>query len=126
MRAAMQVLAAAPKDNGGRRIAVLGDMLELGSHSAKLHEALGGIVAESEVDLLLLAGKEMKALADSAPEGVTVEYRESADELEPLLLETVRPGDTVMMKASKSIGFAGLVNVLLKHFSSASAEKPAQ
>jgi len=126
MRAAMQVLAAAPKENGGRRIAVLGDMLELGSHSAKLHEALGGIVAESEVDLLLLAGKEMKALADSAPEGVTVEYRENAEELEPLLLETVQPGDTIMMKASKSIGFARLVNVLLKHFSSASAEKSAQ
>ncbi|MCT7375009.1 UDP-N-acetylmuramoylalanyl-D-glutamyl-2,6-diaminopimelate--D-alanyl-D-alanine ligase [Chelativorans salis] len=123
MRAAMQLLASTPVAGEGRRIAVLGDMLELGPHSAKLHAALADLIAASNVDLLFLGGTEMKALADSPPAGLTVEYREDAERLTPLLIEAVRPGDALMIKSSKGIGFSKLVEALLKQFPAAT---PAQ
>jgi UDP-N-acetylmuramoyl-tripeptide--D-alanyl-D-alanine ligase len=116
MRAALQLLSAAPVPEGGRRIAVLGDMLELGEHSARLHEALGELVSQAKADLLLIAGDEMKALAAKPPADVHVEYRETAADLEPILLQTVRPGDTIVVKSSKSAGFSKLVKALLAHF----------
>ena len=100
MQAAMALLGATPVEAGGRRIAVLGDMLELGNHSAKLHASLAEPVKTSGADLVLLAGPEMKALADVLPEGVAGEYRGDAEALKPVLLDAVRPGDAVMVKSS--------------------------
>lgn len=121
MRAALHLLSAAQVTGEGRRIAVLGDMLELGEHSAKLHEALGELIIAAKTDLLLIAGEEMKALAANPPAGVQVEYRETAAELEPLLFEAARPGDTVVIKSSKSAGFSKLVEALLRHYPVAAA-----
>ncbi|WEX11346.1 UDP-N-acetylmuramoylalanyl-D-glutamyl-2,6-diaminopimelate--D-alanyl-D-alanine ligase [Chelativorans sp. AA-79] len=125
MKAALQLLDSSPVTGEGRRIAVLGDMLELGVHSAKLHEALADIVAATKTDLLFLAGAEMKALADNPPAELPVEYRESVGELQPLLLDAVRPGDTIMIKASKGIGFSKLVDAFLQTFPAA-ADQPTQ
>lgn len=122
MRAAMQLLAATPVSGEGRRIAVLGDMLELGQHSAKLHAALADLVAASGIDILLLGGSEMKVLADNPPAGPQVEYREDAEGLKPLLLRMVGPGDAVMIKSSKGIGFSTLVEALLERFPAAATE----
>jgi UDP-N-acetylmuramoyl-tripeptide--D-alanyl-D-alanine ligase len=116
MRAAIELLDAAATGDKGRRIAVLGDMLELGSHSAKLHGGLADILAGTKTDMVLLAGEEMKALAAKLDGRVPVEYRESAEELKPLVIEAIRPGDAVMVKSSKAIGFSRLVDALLKHF----------
>ena len=66
MEAAMALLNATPVSGEGRRIAVLGDMLELGDHSAKLHAALADLIVGTETDTVFLAGPEMQALADSA------------------------------------------------------------
>ena len=66
MRAAMALLDATPVTGEGRRIAVLGDMLELGAHSAKLHAALADLIVGTGTDTVFLAGPEMRALADSA------------------------------------------------------------
>src|SRR5690606_31687631 len=96
MKAAMALLDATPVVGEGRRIAVLGDMLELGSHSAELHSALAEIIAATRTDVVLLAGPEMKALAGALPEGTNFEYRSGAEDLKPLLIDTVRPGDVVM------------------------------
>ena len=125
MKAALNLLDATPVSGEGRRIAVLGDMLELGVHSAKLHEALSDIIAATKTDLLLLGGPEMQVLADNPPAGLQVEYRASAEELEPLVLEMVKPGDAIMIKSSKGIGFSRLVDALLKHFPAA-VEEPAR
>jgi UDP-N-acetylmuramoyl-tripeptide--D-alanyl-D-alanine ligase len=125
MKAAIELLEATPVSEDGRRIAVLGDMLELGSHSAKLHAGLAGILAESHTDIVLMAGPHMKNLADKLPGAIKQEYRASADDLRPILLEAVRPGDVVMIKSSKGIGFSKLVDALLNRFPAhAGSHKP--
>lgn len=116
MQAAMALLGATPVETGGRRIAVLGDMLELGSHSAKLHAALAEPVKQGGADLVLLAGPEMKALADALPEEIAAEYRADAEALKPVLLDAVRPGDAVVVKSSKGIGFSKLVDALIARY----------
>ncbi|MEW9804907.1 UDP-N-acetylmuramoylalanyl-D-glutamyl-2,6-diaminopimelate--D-alanyl-D-alanine ligase [Mesorhizobium sp. ZMM04-5] len=126
MKAAIDLLAATPVTGEGRRIAVLGDMLELGAHSAKLHAALAGLLGSTTVDVILLAGPEMKALADALPEGADFAYRSGAGDLKPVLIETVRPGDVVMVKSSKSIGFSKLVDALILQFpADAGSAKPS-
>lgn len=125
MQAAMALLAATPVEKGGRRIAVLGDMLELGSHSAKLHAALAEPVVASGADLVLLAGQEMKALADALPGGTACEYRADAEALKPALLDAVRPGDAVVVKSSKGIGFSKLVDALIARFPAEAGKAPA-
>jgi UDP-N-acetylmuramoyl-tripeptide--D-alanyl-D-alanine ligase len=116
MTAAMDLLNSTPVAGDGRRIAVLGDMLELGEHSAKLHAALAGLVVGSETSTVLLGGPEMQNLAEALPTDIQVAYRPGAEELKPLLVETVGPGDVVMIKSSKGIGFSKLVDALLKTF----------
>ncbi|WP_173932077.1 UDP-N-acetylmuramoyl-tripeptide--D-alanyl-D-alanine ligase [Chelativorans sp. Marseille-P2723] len=118
MKAALDLLSTMPAGEG-RRIAVLGDMLELGVHSAALHAALADLITASGVDVLLIGGEEMKALAARPPAGIDVEYRASVEEMEQLLLDLVRPGDMVMVKSSKSTGFSRLVEALLRHFPAA-------
>lgn len=116
MKAAIELLDATPVSGNGRRIAVLGDMLELGDHSAKLHSGLADLISSTRTDLVLMAGPEMKALADTLPEGIRAEYRSGVEDLKPLLLETLRPGDAVMIKSSKGIGFSRLVEAMIKTF----------
>lgn len=123
MRVALDLLAAAPVGEGGRRIAVLGDMLELGSQAPRLHAALADLVTAAKVDLALLAGPEMKALHDRLGDSLATEYRANVDELKPVLLEAVRPGDVVMIKSSKGIGFARLVDALLREFPAPEAKQ---
>ncbi|MBB6464546.1 UDP-N-acetylmuramoylalanyl-D-glutamyl-2,6-diaminopimelate--D-alanyl-D-alanine ligase [Aminobacter carboxidus] len=116
MKAAIELLDATPIHGAGRRIAVLGDMLELGSHSAKLHQALAELIGSTRTDMVLMAGPEMKALADTLPEGFRAEYRSGVEELKSVLLTTLQPGDAVMIKSSKGIGFNRLVEALIKTF----------
>ncbi len=116
MKAAIELLDATPISTDGRRIAVLGDMLELGSHSAKLHAGLAAILSESHTDIVLMAGPHMKNLADVLKGDIKTEYRANADELKPILLDAIRPGDVVMIKSSKGIGFSKLVDALLARF----------
>ncbi|RVD69686.1 UDP-N-acetylmuramoylalanyl-D-glutamyl-2,6-diaminopimelate--D-alanyl-D-alanine ligase [Mesorhizobium sp. M4A.F.Ca.ET.029.04.2.1] len=116
MAAAMALLNATPVSGEGRRIAVLGDMLELGSHSAKLHAALAELIIGTGTQTVFLGGPEMRALAEILPSDVNTEYRAGAEELKPLLLSAVRPGDVVMVKSSKGIGFSKLVEALLGKF----------
>ncbi|KQZ14048.1 UDP-N-acetylmuramoylalanyl-D-glutamyl-2, 6-diaminopimelate--D-alanyl-D-alanine ligase [Mesorhizobium sp. Root554] len=116
MQAALSLLQAAPVGEGGRRVAVLGDMLELGEHSAKLHAALAGPVKDAGVQVLLLAGPHMQGLADALSGEVEVVYQPTADDLKPKLMAMVEGGDTVVVKSSKGIGFSRLIDALLKKF----------
>ncbi|TPK97518.1 UDP-N-acetylmuramoylalanyl-D-glutamyl-2,6-diaminopimelate--D-alanyl-D-alanine ligase [Mesorhizobium sp. B2-4-12] len=113
MGAAMALLNATPVTGEGRRIAVLGDMLELGDHSAKLHAGLADLIVGTGTRTVFLGGPEMRALAQALPDDVKTEYRAGVEELKPVLLAALKPGDVVMIKSSKGIGFAKLVDALL-------------
>ena len=86
MEAALDLLASAPLEDGGRRIAVLGDMLELGNHSRDLHMKLAGPIKSAGIDRLYLAGAEIKVLADAVSDDMECEYEETADGLTDKLI----------------------------------------
>ncbi|MEO7364766.1 MAG: UDP-N-acetylmuramoyl-tripeptide--D-alanyl-D-alanine ligase [Sphingomicrobium sp.] len=92
-----------------RRIAVLGPMRELGSHSDGLHAGLASAVTDAHVDRLILIGPEFTPLADALAGQVDVDRAAGVDEATELLLRLVRPGDAVLVKASNSVGLARLV-----------------
>jgi UDP-N-acetylmuramoyl-tripeptide--D-alanyl-D-alanine ligase len=92
-----------------RRIAVLGPMRELGSHSDALHAGLAPAVIDAGVERLILIGDEMAPLADALDGRVPVDRAATVDEATELLLRLVRPGDAVLVKASNSVGLARLV-----------------
>ncbi|KQT52831.1 MULTISPECIES: UDP-N-acetylmuramoylalanyl-D-glutamyl-2,6-diaminopimelate--D-alanyl-D-alanine ligase [unclassified Aureimonas] len=113
MRAAIAVLAAAAPSSGGRRIAILGDMLELGEQSGDLHAELGPVLVEAGVDRVYLLGNEMKALDDALDGTLPAEWHESLDELQASLLGHLRAGDVVMVKGSNGIGLSRIVDRLI-------------
>lgn len=119
MKAAVELLDATPVSGEGRRIAVLGDMLELGDHSENLHAALADILAKAKVNMIFLAGSEMRALKDKLPVDFSAEYRQGVEELKPLLLQSLKAGDAVMIKSSNGIGFSRLVDALIDHYPAA-------
>ncbi|MEO6582181.1 MAG: UDP-N-acetylmuramoyl-tripeptide--D-alanyl-D-alanine ligase [Sphingomicrobium sp.] len=92
-----------------RRIAVLGPMRELGSHSDGLHAGLAPAVVDAHVDRLILIGDELAPLAEALAGQVEVDRTATVDEATQLLLRLVRPGDAVLVKASNSVGLARLV-----------------
>ncbi|MBB3999336.1 UDP-N-acetylmuramoylalanyl-D-glutamyl-2,6-diaminopimelate--D-alanyl-D-alanine ligase [Aureimonas pseudogalii] len=125
MRAALRLLAAAQPGEGARRIAVLGDMLELGTFSRDLHLALAEPVLEARADLVLLAGAEMQALDGALERLVRHEWLGGPDEVRASLLAHLRDGDVVVMKASKSIGFSKVVDDLVAQFAAPLSGEPA-
>jgi len=116
MKAAIELLDATPPQEGGRRIAVLGDMLELGDHAPRLHAGIAEVIGATRTDVVLTAGPLMRSLAESLPGRVEGAYRPAVAELEPVLLDAVRPGDVIMVKSSKGAGFSRLVQALLDRF----------
>jgi UDP-N-acetylmuramoyl-tripeptide--D-alanyl-D-alanine ligase len=122
MRAALAVLGQAPLGRHGRRIAVLGDMLELGAEGAALHRGLAEAVVASGADLVLCAGPLMRQLCEVLPPELQAGYAASAPELEPILRETIRDGDAVMVKGSLGSRMGTIVKLLLKHFAQADSQ----
>jgi UDP-N-acetylmuramoyl-tripeptide--D-alanyl-D-alanine ligase len=100
MSAALSLLKEAIPKSGGRRIAVLGDMLELGSEGAALHRAIEKDIANSAVDLAFLCGPQMRALWDALPEDRRGAYAEDSKQLSDPFLKALRPGDIVLVKGS--------------------------
>lgn len=102
---------------GKRKIAVLGDMLELGTFSNELHEKVGKIVADNKIDILITVGKEAKKIADSAKiNGIKYVYKfeNNKDAIEKLK-EILEVDDTVLIKASNSMNFKEIVDSLLQY-----------
>jgi UDP-N-acetylmuramoyl-tripeptide--D-alanyl-D-alanine ligase len=58
----------------------------------------------------------MRALAEALPGEIRTEYRANVEELKPVLFAALKPGDVVMIKSSKGVGFAKLVDALLGKF----------
>lgn len=112
MKAAMQVAGTIPVGAGGRRIAVLGDMLELGVSGPELHASLADPVEKGGIDLVFCAGPLMKSLFDALPKARRGGYSADSAGLEPLVLEAVRAGDVVTVKGSNGSRMARIVTAL--------------
>jgi UDP-N-acetylmuramoyl-tripeptide--D-alanyl-D-alanine ligase len=92
-----------------RRIAVLGPMRELGSHSDALHAGLARPILDAGVDLLILVGDDMRPLAEQVVGKVDTDLVADVEQAGELLLRSLRPGDAVLVKASNSVGLARVV-----------------
>jgi UDP-N-acetylmuramoyl-tripeptide--D-alanyl-D-alanine ligase len=116
VRAALAAMATTPRAAFPRRVAVLGDMLELGQAAAELHGGLKPALDAAAVDLVLACGPMMRrpyqALAAAQQGG----WAPSADELRPALIASLRAGDVVMVKGSLGMRMASLVEAMLRRY----------
>lgn len=112
MRAAMAVLGAQQVRQGGRRIAVLGDMLELGDETPDLHAALAEVLSDNAVDLVFLAGEAMVHLWDALPDNMRGYHCITSDLLVDVVRQAVRPRDVVMVKGSAGARMGRVVEAL--------------
>jgi UDP-N-acetylmuramoyl-tripeptide--D-alanyl-D-alanine ligase len=116
MAAAINVLGQAKVGPQGRRIAVLGDMLELGPTSAELHRGLNEAIKANHIDLVYCCGPLMRNLWDALSTGKRGGYAESAAGLEAQAVAAIRAGDAVMIKGSLGSKMKTIVNALEKRF----------
>jgi UDP-N-acetylmuramoyl-tripeptide--D-alanyl-D-alanine ligase len=112
MRAAVAVLGRSLPGKGGRRVAVLGDMRELGVDADRLHAELATALAAASVDLLFCCGPHMRALAAAAQSNLAVEHAPESNALVPMVLHAVKPGDVVLVKGSLGSRMAPIVDAL--------------
>jgi UDP-N-acetylmuramoyl-tripeptide--D-alanyl-D-alanine ligase len=123
MRAALALLGAARPGAGGRRIAVIGDMLELGPDGAQMHAALVGALGANRVDRLFGAGPLTRALYDAAPAPMRGAWAERSKDIEEPLANALGGGDVVMIKGSNGSRMGPLVAALRERFSPAQARQ---
>jgi len=121
MRAALAVLGG--QGAAGRRIAVLGDMLELGAAAPALHAELAKPILDASVQKVILVGPRMQALADALPGEVVAGHAATAAEMRDKLLNLLASGDVVMVKGSNAIGLSALVGAIIERFGAASNPK---
>jgi UDP-N-acetylmuramoyl-tripeptide--D-alanyl-D-alanine ligase len=112
MRAALALLGAARPGGGGRRIAVLGDMLELGDESAALHAGLAAPVEEARADLVFACGRDMRALFDALPLSRRGAWGETSSAIAPEVVRASRPGDVILVKGSLGSRMAVILDQL--------------
>jgi UDP-N-acetylmuramoyl-tripeptide--D-alanyl-D-alanine ligase len=116
MAAAINVLGQAPVGPHGRRIAMLGDMLELGPAGASLHGGLIEAIKTNQIDLVYCCGPLMRNLWDALSTGKRGGYAESAAALEAQAVAAIRAGDAIMVKGSLGSKMKTIVNALEKRF----------
>ena len=128
MRAALALLGQAPLGRRGRRIAVLGDMLELGRKAAEFHDQLVEPIVFQAIDLVFCAGPLMRALWERLPPERRGGYAETSAGLEAEVLATVRGGDVIMVKGSLGSRMGPIVQALARRFprQEAAAQAAAQ
>lgn len=96
----------------GRTVCVLGDMLELGENSAALHREIGALAKDCGIALVLCTGEKSKEIAAGA--GTVGKWFENKAALISALPELICKGDTVLVKASRSMAFEEITEMLLK------------
>ena len=113
MRSALAAMATVPRTKFGRRIAILGDMLELGEESGALHAALNGPVDAAEVDLVFACGPSMQRLYEALPASRRGAWAPTSEGISEAVTNSVRGGDVVMVKGSLGSRMAPLVEALI-------------
>ena len=116
MQAALAVLGRSLIGPQGRRIAVLGDMLELGPNGLDLHRSLADAVIANEVDLVFCCGPLMRALWEALPAGRRGGDAGDSGALEPQVIAAIRAGDAVMVKGSLGSRMAPIVKALQRAY----------
>ena len=111
MRAAIEVLDGY---TGDYKVAVLGDMFELGPLAGVLHTGVGEFLGRSHVDCLVAIGELARNIYDAAASSDVPEchYFKTKEEAVPLLRELARPGTTILVKASRGMAFETITNEL--------------
>ncbi len=112
MRAAVEVLSGA---EGAYKVAVLGDMFELGPLAPALHTGVGEYLGKAGVDCLVAVGELARHIYDAASAALVpeVHYCRTKEEAKPVLDGVVRPGATILVKASRGMALEELVEYLL-------------
>jgi UDP-N-acetylmuramoyl-tripeptide--D-alanyl-D-alanine ligase len=127
MRAALALLGRADVAAAGRRLAVLGDMLELGPSGPDLHRGLSEPVVAEGIDLVFCCGPLMHALWEALPSERRGGYAETSAALESQVLAAVQPGDAVMVKGSLGSKMGPIVKALERTYSrGAATASPSQ
>ncbi len=111
MRAAVEVLS---KSGGDYKIAVLGDMFELGPFAPTLHAGVGAYLGKAGIDCLVAVGELARHIYDAAKDAMVpqVYWCETKEEAKPILAEQVKPNSTILVKASRGMAFEELVDDL--------------
>ena len=109
MRAAL--LDLAERAAGRRRVAVLGEMAELGDESTRYHAEIAALLRELGIELVVAVGDPARAYLDGAGDGVSIpDAAAFAD-----ALDLLRPGDVMLVKASRAVGLEGIPALIEKH-----------
>jgi UDP-N-acetylmuramoyl-tripeptide--D-alanyl-D-alanine ligase len=123
MRAALEVLGEISRTKYARRIAVLGDMLELGHAAPQFHAELASVIDSNGIDLVFCAGPLMSHLYDRIPAHKRGGSNSNSHDLIPAVLHAVRGGDVVTIKGSLGSRMGLLANTLCSRFEQLSAQK---
>ena len=110
------LIAANDIKNCKRKIAVLGDMLELGEYSEDLHRQVGEIFKEIRFDMLLTQGENSRYICENAKKYILekkIKNFEKQEELIEYLLEEIKEGDLIYLKASKKMNFDNIVKSII-------------
>ena len=113
MKAAIEVLGGIKPEKNGRRIAVLGDMLELGEESAQFHAELADVLKRELIDLVFMAGDQMVNLARVLDPITNAGHVKCMSMLEALVIDAINPGDVVIVKGSAASNTRIIVDALL-------------
>ncbi|WP_394154034.1 UDP-N-acetylmuramoyl-tripeptide--D-alanyl-D-alanine ligase [Loktanella salsilacus] len=120
MTAALEVLAASTPRDGvgrivkGRRVAILGDMLELGPDEIEMHSALASDPHLAKAHIVHCAGPRMRALFDALPADLRGQWAPEADDLAGQITRLVDAGDVVLVKGSKGSKVSRVVDAIRK------------
>jgi UDP-N-acetylmuramoyl-tripeptide--D-alanyl-D-alanine ligase len=123
MRAALALLAAAKPGPNGRRIAVIGDMLELGPQAEAMHAELAADLSANHVDLLFGAGPLTRALFDAAPASMRAAWAEQSHALTGEVARALRGGDIAMIKGSNGSRMGPIVAGLRDRFAATAKDE---
>lgn len=112
VRAAISLLGQSAPEAGGRRIAVLGDMLELGKTATKLHSDLVQPLTDAKVDLVFTCGRHMQSLHKNLPTKMQGHHAEDSKALAPVACDALAEGDVILVKGSLGSRMAVVIEAL--------------